>query len=78
MHPYIALQLARQKEDQLRRQAEVARLASANRRTRANGLRWLDILTSAVPWTARAARALALPRLAAGTALPGSGARRTR
>jgi hypothetical protein len=40
MHPYIAQQLARQKVDELRRQAEFARLASANRRTRRNGRRW--------------------------------------
>jgi hypothetical protein len=40
MHPYIAQQLARQKDDELRRQAELARLASADRRTRRNGLRW--------------------------------------
>ena len=31
MHPYIAQQLGRQKEAELRRQAELARLASANR-----------------------------------------------
>ena len=45
MHPYIAQQLARQKEEELRRQAELARLSSANRRTRRNrlrrALRWL-------------------------------------
>jgi hypothetical protein len=40
MHPYIAQQLARQKDDELRRRAEFARLASADRRTRRNGLRW--------------------------------------
>ena len=40
MHPYIAQQLARQKADELRRQAEFARLASADRGTRRSGLRW--------------------------------------
>ena len=40
MHPHMAQQLAVQKNDELRRQADFARLASANRRTRRNGLRW--------------------------------------
>ena len=31
MHPYMSQQLARQREDELRRQAELARLAAANR-----------------------------------------------
>jgi hypothetical protein len=30
-HPYLSQQLARQREDDLRRQAELARLAAANR-----------------------------------------------
>ena len=40
MHPYIAQQLAGQKEHELRRQAEFARLASPSRRTRRKRLPW--------------------------------------
>lgn len=47
MHPYIAHQLARHKDDELRRKAEFARLASARRRARRKGLRWpLQLLRS--------------------------------
>ena len=55
IHPYLAQQLARQKDDELRRQAELARLASADRRTRRNGLRWRLRLLRARHKEARAA-----------------------
>ena len=34
MHPYMSQQLARQKQDELKRTAEIARLAASNRQSR--------------------------------------------
>jgi hypothetical protein len=38
MHPYMSQQLARQKQDELKRTAEIAWLAASNRQTRRRGL----------------------------------------